>query len=228
MWSQGWGWYTKCLQWKFYTLASYEPQFDSELPSSPCKERNKTSYFTQDVCENKNNHVLNSKTRMAFLPCVFIGNKGSHWTHRSVRFVCMLPCTEPIFLNPWSIPLGKRSANQDLAWARNVTIRFIFSGQLILTPVPLWTVIMKSPMSICPNTYILDLINWGTRGLLKMHRMRRIGTEAGSPWWVLALRSTPWTQPSFYLIVCKVELRRRQWHPLQYSCLENPMDGGAW
>ena len=23
-------------------------------------------------------------------------------------------------------------------------------------------------------------------------------------------------------------LRRRQWHPLQYFCLENPMDGGAW
>ena len=23
-------------------------------------------------------------------------------------------------------------------------------------------------------------------------------------------------------------LRRRQWEPLQYSCLENPMDGGAW
>ena len=22
--------------------------------------------------------------------------------------------------------------------------------------------------------------------------------------------------------------RRRQWHPLQYSRLENPMDGGAW
>ena len=21
---------------------------------------------------------------------------------------------------------------------------------------------------------------------------------------------------------------RRQWHPLQSSCLENPMDGGAW
>ena len=21
---------------------------------------------------------------------------------------------------------------------------------------------------------------------------------------------------------------RRQWHPLQYSCLENPLDGGAW
>ena len=26
-----------------------------------------------------------------------------------------------------------------------------------------------------------------------------------------------------------VETRRRQWHPpLQYSCLENPMNGGAW
>ena len=23
-------------------------------------------------------------------------------------------------------------------------------------------------------------------------------------------------------------LQRRQWHPLQYSCLENPMDRGAW
>ena len=22
--------------------------------------------------------------------------------------------------------------------------------------------------------------------------------------------------------------QRRQWHPLQYSCLENPVDGGAW
>jgi len=21
---------------------------------------------------------------------------------------------------------------------------------------------------------------------------------------------------------------RRQWHPTQYSCLENPMEGGAW
>ena len=21
---------------------------------------------------------------------------------------------------------------------------------------------------------------------------------------------------------------RRKWHPLQYSCLEDPVDGGAW
>ena len=24
------------------------------------------------------------------------------------------------------------------------------------------------------------------------------------------------------------QYRRRRWHPLQCSCLENPMDGGAW
>ena len=23
-------------------------------------------------------------------------------------------------------------------------------------------------------------------------------------------------------------MQRRQWHPSHYSCLENPMDGGAW
>ena len=26
----------------------------------------------------------------------------------------------------------------------------------------------------------------------------------------------------------KIIIRRRRWHPLQCSCLENPMDGGAW
>ena len=38
------------------------------------------------------------------------------------------------------------------------------------------------------------------------------------------------TQPSNWTITkapCYAVLRRRQWHPLQYSCLENPMDGGA-
>ena len=28
--------------------------------------------------------------------------------------------------------------------------------------------------------------------------------------------------------VSRDSIQRRQWHPLQYSCLENPMDGGAW
>ena len=36
------------------------------------------------------------------------------------------------------------------------------------------------------------------------------------------------------LVACKykcytfLHYRRRRWHPLQYSCLENPRDGGAW
>ena len=30
-----------------------------------------------------------------------------------------------------------------------------------------------------------------------------------------------------YIYICIYIYRRRQWHPLQYSCLENPVDGGA-
>ena len=31
-----------------------------------------------------------------------------------------------------------------------------------------------------------------------------------------------------FIIACYTYLWRRRWHPLQCSCLENPMDGGAW
>ena len=31
-----------------------------------------------------------------------------------------------------------------------------------------------------------------------------------------------------YITPTIVYFQKRQWHPLQYSCLENPMDGGAW
>ena len=31
-----------------------------------------------------------------------------------------------------------------------------------------------------------------------------------------------------HLTLTHSEVRRRQWHPLQSSGLENPMDGGAW
>ena len=30
------------------------------------------------------------------------------------------------------------------------------------------------------------------------------------------------------LVPGQVDGWRRQWHPIQYSCLENPVDGGAW
>ena len=32
----------------------------------------------------------------------------------------------------------------------------------------------------------------------------------------------------FSFFVCTVWHQRRQWHPTPHSCLENPMDGGAW
>ena len=36
------------------------------------------------------------------------------------------------------------------------------------------------------------------------------------------------TYPFSYLEPIMHYTRRRQWHPTPYSCLENPMDGGAW
>ena len=32
----------------------------------------------------------------------------------------------------------------------------------------------------------------------------------------------------FHLSTCREFSQSRQWHPLQSSCLDNPMDGGAW
>ena len=36
--------------------------------------------------------------------------------------------------------------------------------------------------------------------------------------------------PSWHISIVQfwLSIRRRQWQPTQYSCLENPMDGGAW
>ena len=36
------------------------------------------------------------------------------------------------------------------------------------------------------------------------------------------------THPTSLIHSVNYYFRRRQWHPLQHSCLENPMDGGAW
>ena len=46
--------------------------------------------------------------------------------------------------------------------------------------------------------------------------------------WKLLESSLP-SVPKSHVYVSSVGVkRRRQWHPLQYSRLENPMDGGAW
>ena len=36
------------------------------------------------------------------------------------------------------------------------------------------------------------------------------------------------TEPPGKPMFSHCSVGRRQWHPTQYSCLENPMDGGAW
>ena len=53
------------------------------------------------------------------------------------------------------------------------------------------------------------------------------GTEPGSPAW--QVDSSPSELPEkayLYIVVCIC--REGNGNPLQYSCLENPMDGGAW
>ena len=44
---------------------------------------------------------------------------------------------------------------------------------------------------------------------------------------IVGRRFTVWATVAL-LRKCIVIVQRRQWHPLQYYCLENPMDGGAW
>ena len=39
--------------------------------------------------------------------------------------------------------------------------------------------------------------------------------------WCMIDTHTVYSVPSY-------SIQRRQWHPLQYPCLENPMDRGAW
>ena len=47
---------------------------------------------------------------------------------------------------------------------------------------------------------------------------------------MLEKRDKEWTQEGKHTHISSVyhQLWRRPWHPLQYSCLENPMDRGAW
>ena len=65
----------------------------------------------------------------------------------------------------------------------------------------------------------------------------RAGSVCGAGWQEargqsgdLGARGRGWVKPGGQgrLLWCRLSSRRRQWHPLQYSSLENPMDGGAW
>ena len=56
--------------------------------------------------------------------------------------------------------------------------------------------------------------------------------RAQTTWWCFS-RETSWTFPRGSITIKPFALARVSWGegygtPLQYSCLENPMDGGAW
>ena len=48
------------------------------------------------------------------------------------------------------------------------------------------------------------------------------------PWWLGGKESTCQCRRLKYGLWIRKTPWRRAWHPLQYSCLENPMDRGAW
>ena len=56
----------------------------------------------------------------------------------------------------------------------------------------------------------------------------------GGAWWAAVHGvAKSWTRPSdftftFTLMLFKAQVREGNGNPLQHSCLENPMDGGAW
>ena len=45
---------------------------------------------------------------------------------------------------------------------------------------------------------------------------------------LISAQRFPYCWLVYILAVPCEDYQRRQWHPLQYSCLENPMDRGAW
>ena len=52
--------------------------------------------------------------------------------------------------------------------------------------------------------------------------------DRGAWWATVRGVAKSWTRLSDFTFIFTFMHWRRQWHPLQCSCLENPRDGGAW
>ena len=52
--------------------------------------------------------------------------------------------------------------------------------------------------------------------------------DRGAWWATVHGVAKSWTRLSDFTFIFTFMHWRRQWHPLQCSCLENPRDGGAW
>ena len=90
---------------------------------------------------------------------------------------------------------------------------------------------MKIHLSICSSTVVLTVL-WLTK--LLTHEK-----DIASPFFLPpnVVKTTEWEkQTSISTVYNRITIKqdivvvlwRRQWHPLQFSCLENPMGGGAW
>jgi len=70
-----------------------------------------------------------------------------------------------------------------------------------------------------PKSGMIFTYSWWLLGRSQEVLLVAMGGVGLGPTPLLGISEKRWEYPSSW---------RRQWHPLQYSCLENPMDGGAW
>lgn len=139
----------------------------SFLAAHAKKETRQTVLLTVST-RLKTNQVLNSKTREAFPLCFHSEQGGPLNTQICQWNPCFHILAEPILLNLGSIPLGKKSTGQEVDWARNVSMRLISSGHLVLYEAPI--IIMKSLTVHIPKQRLPWSHQLGTQGLQKVHR----------------------------------------------------------
>ena len=84
------------------------------------------------------------------------------------------------------------------------------------------------PGSSAHGIFQARVLEWGAIAFSNRHEFEQ--TPGGSKVEGSMACCSPWGSKGAgpTLATNQHKLWRRQWHPLQYSCLENPMDGGAW
>ena len=146
---------------------------------------------------------------------------GRNKTHYGLA-LCLGFWLQGAFLCMYSVPLPFTYKNLCLS----LSLPWLFPWgvnkrqRLAIYPVSVVTFIPK-----CGAGCKCKFLSWSTH----ISYLRKCKEEAGW-WWIFKLelvyllpsrswRFHPWTGKSPW---------RRKWQPLQYSCLRNPMDRGAW
>ena len=78
-----------------------------------------------------------------------------------------------------------------------------------------------------PPLYLGRPLGYAPEAALEDVGLSQSRCEGGATVWVAGDLIAPGTQGSWWLGQQEIQCSRRVW-PLQYSCLENPMDEGAW